>query len=131
MKKIITPKQHEEATYFSDFTGAPFGDLYHPPVELKLSFNYGSEYDQSQITFHLSDKDVEPILQLISSKLNPDYKKKLEQDLDENIDNMNDALDAHDPLMCEHYINCNNLYKKLLGPRTDSTTFISEDRDRG
>jgi hypothetical protein len=114
MKKILKPKQHEEATYFSDFTGAPFGDLYHPPVELTLKFNYGSEYDQSEITFHLSDKDVNPILQLISSKLNPDYKKKLEQDLDENIDNWNDAIDARDPLMCEYYINNNNLFKKFL-----------------
>ena len=114
MKKIITPKQNEEATYFSDFTGEPFGDLFHPPVELTLKFNYGSEYDQSEITLHLSDKDVDPILQLIGSKLNPDYKKELEQDLDENIDNINDALDARDPLMCEYYISCNNLFKKLL-----------------
>ena len=62
MKKIITPKQHEEASYFSDFTGKPFGDFFHPPVELKLSFNYGSKYDSSEITFHLSDEDIEPIL---------------------------------------------------------------------
>jgi hypothetical protein len=119
MKKIITPKQHEEASYFSDFSGQPFCDLLHPPVELTLKFNYGSEYDQSEITFHLSDKDVSPIIDLISSKLNPDYKKDLEGSLDENIDNMHEALDSRDPLMCEYYISCNNLIKRFLGPKND------------
>jgi hypothetical protein len=116
MKKIIKPKQHEQAVYFSDFTGQPF-DQFGPPVTLKLEFNYGSEYDQSHITLHLSDKDVAPILDLIQSKLNPDFKKSLEEDLDKNIDNMHDALDARDPLMCEYYISCNNLFKRLLGPK--------------
>ena len=119
MKKVIKEKRHEEAIYFSDFTGQPFGELYHPPVELTLKFNYSSEYDQSEITFHLSDKDVSPIIDLISSKLNPDYKKSLENDLDENIDNMHEALDARDPLMCEHYISCNNLIKRFLGSKND------------
>jgi hypothetical protein len=119
MKKILKPKQHEEAAYFSDFTGQPFGKLYHPPVELTLKFNYGSGSEGSEITFHLSDKDVSPIIDLISSKLNPDYKKSLENDLDENIDHMHEALDARDPLMCEHYISCNNLIKRFLGVRND------------
>jgi hypothetical protein len=116
MKKITIPKQHEQATYFSDFTGQPFG-LYHPPVELKLSFNYGSEYDQSEITLHLSDKDVAPIMDLIQSKLNPDFKKSLEEDLDENIDKMHEALDAREPLTYDYYITCNNLLNRLLGPK--------------
>ena len=116
MKKIIKPKQHEQAVYFSDFTGQPF-DQFGSPVTLKLEFNYGSKYDQSHITLHLSDKDVAPILDVIQSKLNPDFKKSLEEDLDKNIDNMHDALDARDPLMCEYYISCNNLFKRLLGPK--------------
>jgi hypothetical protein len=115
MKKILKPKQIEEAIYFSDFTGQPFDTNFrHPPVELKLSFNYGSEYDQSEITLHLSDRDMEPILDLISTKLNPDFKKSLEVSLDENIDNMHNALDARDPLLCDYYISCNNFFKKLL-----------------
>ena len=118
MKRIIKPTQKEDAAYFSDFTGQPFNSSFqHPPVELKLSFNYGSEYDQSEITLHLSDKDVAPILDLISSKLNSDFKESLEEDLDKNIDNMHDALDDKDPVRCEYYISCNNLFKRLLGPK--------------
>jgi hypothetical protein len=96
MKKIIVPEQREEANYFSDFSGQPF-DQYGAPVTLKLDFGYGSEYDGSEITLHLSDKDIEPILDLIQSKLNPDFKKSLEQDLEENNEAFEDALDARDP----------------------------------
>ena len=132
MKKIIKEKQVEQALYFSDFSGKPFGTFHHPPITLKFEFNYGSIYDGSEITLHLDDKDMEPILNLISTKLNPDFKKSIEEDLDENIDNMHDALDDKDPMRCEYYISCNNLFKKLLGPKEkDSTDFISEDRDRG
>ena len=114
MKKVITPKQYEEAIYFSDFSGQPF-DQFGPPVTLKLEFNYGSEYDQSEITLHLSDRDTAPILDLISSKLNPDFKKSLEQDLEENNEAFEDALDARDPMECTYRISCNNLIKRLLG----------------
>jgi len=115
MKKIITPKQHEEANYFSDFTGQPFGEGYTPPVTLKLDFGFGSEYDNSEITLHLSDRDVAPILDLISSKLNPDVKKQLEQEFIENNEQYFNAIEARDPMECEYRISCNNLYKKLLG----------------
>jgi hypothetical protein len=130
MKKILKPKQLEQAAYFSDFTGQPFGGLFHPPVELKMTFSYGSIYDQSEVTLHLSDKDMGPILDLIQSKLNADYKKDLEQTLDYNNEELDAAMDSRDPKMCEYYISCNSLIRKLLG-RTDSTDFISEDRDRG
>jgi hypothetical protein len=115
MKKILKPKQEEEAAYFSDFTGQPFGGFYHPPVELTLKFNYGSIYDQSEITLHLSDKDIESILNLIQSKLNPDYKKDLEETLNDNNEELNMAMDSRDPTMCEYYISCNDLLKKLIG----------------
>ena len=115
MKKIIVPEQIEEANYFSDFSGQPFGDLYHPPVTLKLEFNYGSDYDGSEITLHLSDRDVQPILELISTKLNPDFKKQLEHELIENDDQYFNAVEARDPKECEIMISCNSLYKKLLG----------------
>lgn len=116
MKKILKPKQHEEAIYFSDFTGEPFDSHYrHPPVEVKINFNYGSIYDGSEINLHLSDRDMAPILDLISTKLNPDYKKSLEEDIKENTLNYNDAADSRDPIMCDYYISCYNLFKKLLG----------------
>jgi hypothetical protein len=117
MKKILKPKQFEEATYFSDFTGQPFGGLFHPPVEITLKFNYGSGSDGSEITLHLSDKDVAPIIDLISTKLNPDYKKDLEQTLKDNDEELDMAMDSRDPLMCEYYISCNNLIKRFLGQK--------------
>ena len=115
MKKVIVPEQKEEANYFSDFSGQPFGELYHPPVTLKLEFNYGSKYDGSEITLHLSDKDIEPILELISSKLNSDFKKNLKNELEENDEQYFNAIEARDPMECEYRISCNNLLKRLLG----------------
>lgn len=114
MKKILKPKQQEEALYFSDFTGEPF-DQFGAPVTIKLDFGYGSEYDQSEITLYLSDKDIEPILKLISSKLNPDFKKSLENELEENNEEYFNAIEARDPMECEYRISCNSLIKKLLG----------------
>jgi hypothetical protein len=114
MKKILVPKQLEEATYFSDFTGEPFGDLFHPPVTLKLEFNYGSKYDSSEITLHLSDKDVEPILDLIKSRLNPDVQKILKEAFQENDEELQNAIEARDPRECELRINNNKLFNKLL-----------------
>jgi hypothetical protein len=68
MKKIIIPEQKEEAVYFSDFTGKPF-EQFGAPVELKFEFNYGSKYDNYSFTLHLDDKDIQPILDLIKSKV--------------------------------------------------------------
>jgi hypothetical protein len=116
MKKIIKQKRKEEALYFSDFTGQPFDSNFsHPPVELKMTFNYGSIYDQSEVTLHLSDKDMEPILDLIQSKLNPDYRKDLEETLKDNNEELDMAMDSRDSMMCEYYISCNSLIRKLLG----------------
>jgi len=114
MKKIITPKQDEESNYYSDFTGEPFSDFYGPPVELKINFNYGSKYDCSEFTLHLSDKDIEPILDLIKSKLNPDFKKSLEFLLIEDEEAYNNAVEARDPMECEYRIANMNLIKRLL-----------------
>jgi len=114
MKKVIKPKQFEEAIYFSDFSGEPF-DHFGPPITLKLEFNYGSQYDQSEITLHLSDRDVEPILELIQSKLNPDFKKHLENELEENDEQYFNAIEARDSMECEIRASCNNLIRKLLG----------------
>jgi hypothetical protein len=114
MKKIITPKQNEEANYYSDFTGEPFDDYYGPPVELKVEFNYGSKYDCSEFTLHLSDKDIEPILDLIKLKLNPDFKKNLSDLLIEDEQAYSDAIEARDALECEHRIANMNLIKRLI-----------------
>ena len=85
MKKVIKEKRHEEAIYFSDFSGKPFG-TYKPPVTLKIEFEYGSIHDGSGITLHLDDKDMEPILELIKNKLNDDCKNQMKDDISDNDD---------------------------------------------
>jgi hypothetical protein len=114
MKKIIVPQQNEQASYFSDFSGKPFGEDFDPPVELKLSFNYGSKFDGSDITFHLSDEDVAPILDLIKLKLNPDTKKILERELELEKDGLQSAIEARDPVECEMRISDISLIERLI-----------------
>ena len=114
MKKVIKPKQIEEAIYFSDFSGKPFGQ-YKPPVELRISFNYGSVNDCSELVLHLDDRDVEPILQLISWKLNDDCKKQMRADLEDNDEQYEEAINSRDVGACEYYASTNNLIRTLLG----------------
>ena len=130
MKKVIKEKRHEEAIYFSDFSGKPFG-AYTPPVTLKIEFSYGSIYDGSGITLHLDDKDIGPILELIKNKLNPDCKKQLRENLSENKDKLNESIECKDVASCEIYASTDHLLRTLIGEESDSTKFISEDRDRG
>jgi len=68
MKRIITPNQDEEALFFSDFTGKPVGGDYGPQAELTIDFNYGSKYDTRQITLHLSDDDVDVLINFLNTK---------------------------------------------------------------
>jgi hypothetical protein len=115
MKKILKPKQQEEANYFSDFTGQPFDEYYGPAVELKVNFNYGSKYDCSEFTLHLSDKDIEPILDLIQSKLNSDFKKGLHDFYLGDEEQLQNAIEARDHMECEHRISNMRLINRLLG----------------
>ena len=130
MKKVIKEKRHEEAIYFSDFSGKPFG-TYRPPVTLKIEFEYGSIHDGSGITLHLDDKDMEPILELIKNKLNADCKKQMKDDISDNDDEYSTAIQSRDVELCEIYASTNHLLRTLIGEESDSTKFISEDRDRG
>jgi hypothetical protein len=115
MKKILVPEQREEANYFSDFTGQPFDEFYGPPVELKIQFNYGSKYDCSEFTLHLSDKDIEPILDHIQSKLNQDFKKQLHGIYLGNDEELQNAIEARDHMECEYRISNMKLINRLLG----------------
>ena len=130
MKKVIKEKRHEEAIYFSDFSGKPFG-TYRPPVTLKIEFEYGSIHDGSGITLHLDDKDMEPILELIKNKLNADCKKQMKDDISDNDDEYSTAIQSRDVASCEIYASTIHLLRTLIGEESDSTKFISEDRDRG
>jgi hypothetical protein len=74
MKKIIKPAEQEECIYFSDFSGKPLGDL-DPPVELKISFNYGSKNDGNEILLDLDDSDVELIIDFLKKNISTDCEK--------------------------------------------------------
>ena len=76
MKKVLVPSTKEESVYYSDFTGKCFGTL-NPEVILNLQFNYGSKQDGSEITLHLTDDELEPILQIIKNNLTEEAKKSL------------------------------------------------------
>ena len=68
MKVVLQPSQEEDAVYYSDFTGHCFG-VFEPSVKLKIEFSYGSTKDGETIELDLTDEEVQPILDLIESKL--------------------------------------------------------------
>lgn len=59
MKKILKPQEQEEAMYYSDFSGKllPDSETFGPPIEIKISFNYGSKLDTENLELHLDDND--------------------------------------------------------------------------
>jgi hypothetical protein len=112
MKKVIVPKTHEQAVYYSDFTGKCFSML--PEVELTIEFNYGSKFDGSKLKLDLSDEDLMPIIDLIKSKISEDYKNKLKSENFINSINHDDALDSRDYSQTELYSNKLELNKILI-----------------
>lgn len=113
MKKILKPKEEEEAVYYSDFTGKCFGE-FHPEVTLKLEFNYGSKFDGSHFTLDLSDKEAESMLELIKSNLSQDYKLSLKKNLATRITHLNEAIDARDYTQSDYYSTSVDLLQFLL-----------------
>lgn len=113
MKKIIKPHEREEAVFFSDFTGKNMGEN-GSDIDLKINFNYGSKRDGSTIELHLTDEDIQPILDLIKNKLSPDtkeiYKKKLLK-LDKSYD---DSMQFRDWESCDRITNDLWLLRELL-----------------
>lgn len=77
MKKVIKPQEHEEAVYFSDFTGKALKE--QPPVEIKIDFNYESKYDGCHLNLHLSDKDFEQLWAFLNTKLTEEFKNTYEK----------------------------------------------------
>lgn len=87
MKFVRQPKQEEEAYYTSDFSGVEFEPQWSPAVELNVKCNYGSDYDGADITLHLTDSELEEVLDFIKSKINPTTKLYLENQIKERDDN--------------------------------------------
>ena len=113
MKKVLKPAEKEEATYYSDFTGKTFGDL-GAPVDLKISFNYGSYRDGAVLSLHLDDKDINPIIKAIKQNLCANTKKQLKKWLKEQEKSFDESIQFRDWDSCDRISNCSSLLRELL-----------------
>ncbi len=113
MKKVIQPKQEEQAEYFSDFSDQSF-EGFNPDVEIKFEFNYGSKFDGARVEFHLTDQEAEFVLDLIRMNLSEDKIAELKNKLELAEDDYEDNVDARDWQSCDHFHNCIELYRYLL-----------------
>jgi hypothetical protein len=113
MKKIIKPAEREEAVYYTDFCGENCGEL-PSPVELTISFNYGSMHDGDSIKLDLNDHEVKPILELIKSKISKDYKNVLHKKLVKMENDYEDSMQLRDWTDCDYKINSLHLLRYML-----------------
>lgn len=113
MKKIIKPYEREESVFYSDFTGKDMGEN-GSDIDLKINFNYGSKRDGATIELHLTDEDIQPILDLIKNKLSPDVKKVYKKKLDKLDKSFNDSMGLRDWGSCDQISNDLWLLRELL-----------------
>lgn len=113
MKKIIKPEEKEEAVYYSDFSGKNLGD-FGVPVELKISCGYGSKYDQTDITLHLDDNDLEKIILTIKESISDDFKKEIKKKIDKYEKDYDDSMQMRDWDYCDKAINTLWFFKHIL-----------------
>lgn len=118
MKKIIKPAQKEKAEYFSDFSGESFNN-FHPDVEIKFEFNYGSEFDGSKIEFHLTNQEAKHVLDFIRMNLSQDKITELKTKLESVKEDYEDNVNARDWQSCDYFSNSIDLYRYLL-PNDDN-----------
>lgn len=115
MKKITKPAEKEESVYYSDFSGKLFKELTGPPVELKISFNYGSVRDGASFTLHLDDDEINPIIDLIKEKLTSNTKKNIKKRLKEREKCFDDSVQMRDWDHCDFLTNDMSLLRYLVG----------------
>jgi hypothetical protein len=113
MKKIVQPKQEEKAEYSSDFSDKSFGN-FHPDVQIKFEFNYGSKFDGGRVEFHLTDQEAEHVLDFIRMNLSEGKIKELKNKLEEHEEYYEENVNARDWQSCDHFYNCIELYRYLL-----------------
>jgi hypothetical protein len=113
MKKVIKPVEKEEAVYITDFRGISCGE-YGSPVEVNISFNYGSKYDGDTISLNLTDEEVFPLLDTIRQSISEEYKIHLRQKLKKLESSYEDSIGFRDWLSCESALNSLNLLEFLL-----------------
>lgn len=118
MKIVTKPMQQEEAEIFSDFSGERFHhDI--PEVTIKMSFNYGSKFDDSEIEFHLSDSESKGILELINARLSERTKQVIDERLQKTEKNYEDAFQCRDWNNCDYYLGSIDLYKYFINHNGD------------
>jgi hypothetical protein len=88
MKHVIQEKINELANYQSDFSGVEFETQWAPTIELNIQCNYPSDYDGANITLHLTDSELEDILDFIKPKLAPATKLCFKNQIKEPSDNV-------------------------------------------
>jgi hypothetical protein len=113
MKKITKPAVREESVMYSDFSGKCFGE-WNAPIELKIDFSYGSNYDGACLKLDLDDEDLKPILELIKSKLSKETKDHFKKQLDKYDKDYDDSMQMRDWDSCDRTINCSWLYRYFL-----------------
>jgi hypothetical protein len=113
MKKITQPKQEERAEYYSDFSDKSFGS-FHPDVQIKFEFNYGSKFDGGRVEFHLADQEAEHVLDFIRMNLSEGKINELKNKLEEHEEFYEENVNARDWQSSDHFYNCIELYKYLL-----------------
>jgi hypothetical protein len=119
MKKVIKPAEKEEAVYFSDISGKSFGE-FGVPVELKLSFNYGSKYDGTEITFQMDDNDVKPVLDLLKELVTSDFKEASKKFLENHEKSLEDSIQMRDWEYCDRMSDNIQFWRDFLKLKTDN-----------
>lgn len=80
MKKVLKPAEPEEFVYYSDFSGKLF-EHNMVPVTVKVECDYGSEYDEARIEFHLTDTEFKHLLIYIKDRLSLESKEELKKQI--------------------------------------------------
>jgi hypothetical protein len=113
MKQIIEHAKKEKAVYHSDFSDYEF-DGCGPDVDVKINFSYGSKYDGAALSLHLTDSDVECILDVIKSKITDKYKKEMTGLLDRYNEQYNEAVDFREWGRCDILGNNVDIIKHII-----------------
>jgi hypothetical protein len=114
MKKILKPQQREEALFYSDFTGKPLGNMGYEPVGVKITCNYGSKFDGSEITLHLDDDDLLQLIDFLKTKVSEDFKNQIKNSMKKLDKDHEDCFQARDWQSVEYIQNNMDLLKLLL-----------------
>lgn len=114
MKKVIKPAEQEESVYYSDFSGKLLSPNYHPPVVLKMDFNYGSKCDGTSIELHLDDEDSKYIIDFIKQKISQEYIDKCKKELEQTEFDLGQAAEFRDWSSCEYISNKISFLNQIL-----------------